>query len=259
MKTESGITLVTLVVTIVVLIILAGISINLALGDNGIITIAKKVKENTELAKIEEEKELNELYTQLEIGESSSGGTNYDSIAKLMEFKRKIAIAITNEKVETAQDASIDTMVANISKILQARTADATATANDISNGKTAYVNGELITGLGSNSGYNKAVYKQQRTNAASQPCSIVVPDDCTNGLLICTGYGYNDTALSVKVSITDESGIKSKKLLLGIYTGAQVGYTTIWQCEFNPSNNITTNNNNPSYALGTNTTIILY
>ena len=43
MKTKEmkGITLVALVVTIVVLLILAGVSINLVLGDNGIITKAK--------------------------------------------------------------------------------------------------------------------------------------------------------------------------------------------------------------------------
>ena len=77
MKKQSGVTLVALVVTIIVLIILVGISINLALGDNGIITLAKKSKENTELAKIEEEQQLNELYKELETeGGNSSTGTN---------------------------------------------------------------------------------------------------------------------------------------------------------------------------------------
>lgn len=75
MKEQRGITLVALVVTIVVLIILAGISINLILGDNGIITVAKKAKENTELAKIEEETELNELYMQIEKGPSSENAS----------------------------------------------------------------------------------------------------------------------------------------------------------------------------------------
>ena len=66
MKKQKGITLIALVVTIIVLIILAGVSISLVLGENGIVTIAKRAKENIELAQIEEEKELNELYTQLE-------------------------------------------------------------------------------------------------------------------------------------------------------------------------------------------------
>ena len=46
MKTKDtrGITLVALVITIVVLLILVGISINLVLGDNGIITKAKEAR-----------------------------------------------------------------------------------------------------------------------------------------------------------------------------------------------------------------------
>ena len=43
-KTEKGITLVALVVTIVVLLILAGVSINLVLGNNGIIAKAKEAE-----------------------------------------------------------------------------------------------------------------------------------------------------------------------------------------------------------------------
>ena len=46
-KKQSGITLVALVVTIVVLLILAGVSINLVLGENGLITQAKEAKEKS--------------------------------------------------------------------------------------------------------------------------------------------------------------------------------------------------------------------
>lgn len=46
-KKEKGITLVALVVTIVVLLILAGVSINLVLGENGLITQAKTAKAKT--------------------------------------------------------------------------------------------------------------------------------------------------------------------------------------------------------------------
>ena len=60
MKTKEmkGITLIALVVTIVVLLILAGGGINLVIGDNGIITMAQKAKSEYEEAKKREEREL---------------------------------------------------------------------------------------------------------------------------------------------------------------------------------------------------------
>ena len=64
-KKEKGITLIALVVTIIVLIILAGVSINMLVGDNGIITQAQKVKEETEIAKNEELTSLNTLDNEL--------------------------------------------------------------------------------------------------------------------------------------------------------------------------------------------------
>lgn len=53
-KENNGITLVALVVTIVVLLILAGVSINLVLGENGLITQAKQANEKTKIAESEE-------------------------------------------------------------------------------------------------------------------------------------------------------------------------------------------------------------
>lgn len=57
MKTKEikGITLITLAITIVVLIILAGVSINAVIGDYGII---KKAKESAKLADESEAKEI---------------------------------------------------------------------------------------------------------------------------------------------------------------------------------------------------------
>ena len=51
MKREKGITLVALVVTIVVLLILAGVSINFVFGENGLITQAQEAKRKTAEAK----------------------------------------------------------------------------------------------------------------------------------------------------------------------------------------------------------------
>ena len=64
-KSKSGITLVALVVTIVILLILAGITIATLFGENGIIKIAQKAKEETEKAQEETEKQLQNLANEL--------------------------------------------------------------------------------------------------------------------------------------------------------------------------------------------------
>ena len=55
MRKERGITLVALVVTIIVLIILAGISISLVLGNNGIVKKATQGRDNYQTAANEEQ------------------------------------------------------------------------------------------------------------------------------------------------------------------------------------------------------------
>ena len=109
MRKQKGITLIALVVTIIILIILSGVSINLVLGENGIVTIAKRAKENMELAQIEEEKELNELYAQLE-AESSENKINKANAPKLLtgmtpiKFEMPTATAMGTVVQTTAKD-----------------------------------------------------------------------------------------------------------------------------------------------------------
>lgn len=50
----KGVSLVALVITIIVLLILAGISLSFAFGDNGIITKAQEAKEKTNISQAEE-------------------------------------------------------------------------------------------------------------------------------------------------------------------------------------------------------------
>ena len=49
---DEGITLIALVVTIVVLLILAGITISLVFGSNGVIKKAQEANENTKIAQV---------------------------------------------------------------------------------------------------------------------------------------------------------------------------------------------------------------
>ncbi len=66
MRKEKGITLIALIVTIIILIILAGISINLLLGENGIVDKANKSKELAIISEITEKLELEKSKIALE-------------------------------------------------------------------------------------------------------------------------------------------------------------------------------------------------
>ena len=71
----AGITLIALVVTIIVLIILAGVSINLILGDNGIITKAQQAKQAQEKADIIENLQIEIAAKEAEKLQNTNGIT----------------------------------------------------------------------------------------------------------------------------------------------------------------------------------------
>ena len=56
LKEKRGITLIALVVTIIALLILAGVAINLTIGENGIITRASNARLTSELSTYKEVK-----------------------------------------------------------------------------------------------------------------------------------------------------------------------------------------------------------
>ena len=70
MKEQKAITLISLVVTIIILIILAGVSINIFIGDNGLLEKAKYAKEAQIIAEIQEKLELQKA--DLKISENAS-------------------------------------------------------------------------------------------------------------------------------------------------------------------------------------------
>ena len=86
MKNNKGITLVVLVVTIVVLLILAGVSINLVLGNNGIIAKAQEAKTKQAEASENDLKGMNSLIEQMEstLNGGSSDNKEDDELGKLV-------------------------------------------------------------------------------------------------------------------------------------------------------------------------------
>lgn len=84
MKKEDAITLISLVITIIILLILAGVTINLILGDEGIFKVSEQSAEETKKAQIKEELERAILEIQAK------------KIAQGLEMKREDLSELTN-------------------------------------------------------------------------------------------------------------------------------------------------------------------
>ena len=118
-KNTKGITLIALVVTIIILLILAGVSIAMLTGNNGVLTQAKSAKENTRVGEVQEkvklaaqaaltdnlgngiekekfQEELNNMFTQ---GEQV--GLEYD------ETNKKYTVTVDKYEVEVSNMGAV--------------------------------------------------------------------------------------------------------------------------------------------------------
>ena len=90
LKNKNGITLIALVITIVVLLILAGVSVTMLTGDNGILSQAQNAKEETEQAQVEEDSRLlnyeNYMNQYTTGGYIESKGVNAPQLGENMEL-----------------------------------------------------------------------------------------------------------------------------------------------------------------------------
>ncbi len=84
---ENGITLIALVVTIVVLLILAGVSINLVLSNNGVISKAKDAKEKHLQAQENDTSYLNDVSDWIEQDVSTNGAFSKYKVGDYVDYK----------------------------------------------------------------------------------------------------------------------------------------------------------------------------
>mgnify|MGYP005979698039 CR=1 FL=1 len=110
MKNNKGITLVALVVTIVVLLILATVSINLVLGDNGIVKKAQDAKTKSAEASENDLKGMNSLVSEMEgalAGNGGAGGSGADT--KVPEAATAETAPYFPDNTFTKKEGTIDT------------------------------------------------------------------------------------------------------------------------------------------------------
>ena len=121
LKNNKAITLIALVVTIVVLLILSGISINLAVGNDGLIKKAKDTKDETRYSVIKKEAELwkadkslaesmggnreslNDFITRLKLKDNEQENVEKDASGKI----KKITIKIGDKTIDLSDSKTL--------------------------------------------------------------------------------------------------------------------------------------------------------
>ena len=104
---ENGITLIALVVTIVVLLILAGVSVNALFGNSGIIEKAKEAQNAMDKAKENDEKQIGELTNWLDnqVNGTTGGGTTGGDDNQSTTPKISTLVGTVVDKNTKAEDA----------------------------------------------------------------------------------------------------------------------------------------------------------
>ena len=107
-KSNSAITLIALIITIIVLLILAGVTLNMVMGENGIFGKANNAKNKTEVAQYEEELRMCVLELQTD---AATNGTTFNMetiknkfVEKVKELENTTEIEFPTEESETRLD-----------------------------------------------------------------------------------------------------------------------------------------------------------
>lgn len=100
-KKERGITLVALVVTIVVLLILAGVSISMVLGNNGIVTKAKETQTAQDKAYAEDVIESGLKAVQIEVLSNTLPTGKAANVAYVVEKINDSAFTVKSGPTDT--------------------------------------------------------------------------------------------------------------------------------------------------------------
>ena len=107
---NSAITLIALIITIIVLLILAGVTLNMVMGENGLFGKANNAKNKTEVAQYEEELRMCVLELQTD---AAANGTTFNMetlknkfVEKVKELENTTEIEFTTTESETRLDGT---------------------------------------------------------------------------------------------------------------------------------------------------------
>lgn len=234
MKKENGITLIALVVTIIVLLIMAGVTISFLVGENGILGNAEKAAEETKEAKDKERIEMADSALKIDAYNDSNGDNssidwtkyyNEDKFNEYLDGKGTASNFVNNsdgtisfeyetddgEKIKYEVDNKGNLMV-NIlaNKISALNYGDKVAyEANDISDWRIFYKDGENVFIIASDYLPNELINTEKTSLTRSNTYNVswqVKPEfQISNKLELfkATGYTLNSNYTNSKYTST--------------------------------------------------------
>lgn len=107
MKRKNGITLIALVITIIVLLILAGVSISMISGEDGILTNASNAKVKTAIAT--EKEQLSVAYSNCK-ADNAVGSLGIDAVISASQLQSKMNSSYGSGKVDVEQVGNLLTV-----------------------------------------------------------------------------------------------------------------------------------------------------
>ena len=183
---EKGITLMALVITIIVLLILAGISISMLTGDNGIIKRAEEAAKATETAAIKEQIQLAVLDALTEgLGQITSTESLENALQNYVEKNYNLDGDITTGWIITVPDNEISYYVDGNGELTEGET------EFPINNSSS------LVLGFADDLGTKSTIYLYSNPiQITSGEIAITMPDNSTQTI----------TAVSDNTEISDEA-----------------------------------------------------
>lgn len=214
---ENGITLVALVVTIIVLLILTGITVSTTVGDNGLLTVTKNIKEN--IAKAEDEGQAqvdavkNSQYLEdgtVIVNDKNAPTINSMDVTRLSDTSFKISVNVTElesgiAKIEYSIDGGKSFVSSSDSK-------------------EISYTFKELTAGFEEYNIVVKATDSSGNSSTASKRFQMVTESLIPNGFYYVGGTKYSGIVISS--SANDKEKYKGKDV---VGTDLDGNYQYVW------------------------------
>ncbi len=225
LKEKSGITLIALVITIIVLLILAGVSIAMLTGDNGILTQATEAKEKNTIG--EEEERISLALQSLKMKKQADNVSTTVTSAELQK-QEKNTIGGEKEQISLAlQSLRMKKQAENVTNEITVSELDEQLKYDGAKNVEVDNVNGYLRVKYGD----SKNEYTVDQSGNIESEGEITQPENIAKSWeavskLDTTWFSYNDLSSSNKKANVNAPVLKGNMKAIK-YVGAEADAQT--------------------------------